>query len=299
MRKRNIVKLLIAIAMIAFGIGSCSLELAPAGTSPADENPGDAALRQNTNDWNVPVSNSIDTGTESPESENVDNPSASQDGASGNEQRDSGTITPEPESIRQDAGAPDGGFTANTEIHDAGFSHDAGNSENNTSPPPVLETPNDGVLVMANEPDVSSSEQQEPENHADAPAGTIANPSGLASVTDNDGHVYSIRAFPKATTETLENWNARSYYGNSFATNVAESTANGYTAVLYGAGDDGSFPEIHALIATGEFVYRIDWTNPAIPRDFAATVELLQENREQYFFIPDHFKRFVHGLTVR
>jgi hypothetical protein len=261
MRKRRIVELLIAVALIAFGMAACSVELAPAGTYPNMEDNANntttkpnnnTATVQTTNDWGAPayteeqveqpeeVQTEIDARTE-PAEEQVE--------TSGNEQPDSGTVatTIEPEDTPQDAGTP----------------------------------------------------QQQLETYADVPSGTIANPSELVSATDVDNHVYSIRTFTKTADETLESWSTRSYYGNSFAPATTEHTTNGKLAMLYSMGDDGSFPNIHALIATDEFVYRIDWANPEIPSDFTAAIELLRENREQYFVIPDHFVRFVHELTPR
>lgn len=196
--------------------------------------------------------------------------------------------------------AADAGNSGNTE--DIGTTADAGNppvTPPDPTPPPVLETPTDGVLVTARENSGGSALQRTPETHADVPTEVVANPEGLATYTSADGNIYSVRAFPKNENETLAEWNIRSYYGDSSSPLETTLTANNYPVAMYATDDEGILPVIHALIATGRFVYRIDWRDPVIPDDAASAVEFIRNNRERYFAIPEHFKVFVRGIAVR
>lgn len=305
------------------------------GTAPGGNNSADNADNQgsvNNGSSGNPAENNDtpepDNGTEASNTPETDNGAPQPDGTTQEDPAPARTDNPAPNgnsgetenpptngnntANHTDAGTPNNGNNGNTtEPTDAGTPNneenpaDAGTTADASNPPtppvapPVLETPTDGVLVTAQENSGGSALQQTPETHADAPAEVIANPEGLATYTSADGNIYHVRAFSKDENETLAEWNIRSYYGDSSSPMETTLTANNYPVAMYATDDEGILPVIHALIATGRFVYRIDWRDPVIPNDAASAVEFIRNNRERYFAVPEHFKVFVRGIAVR
>ncbi len=119
------------------------------------------------------------------------------------------------------------------------------------------------------------------------------------------GKIYTALVFKKEAHETLEQWSARSGWGDAALPGEDEPNArivtkSGEIAYVYKVNDFGLLPDIHVVVATKNSVYRFQWNDPRIPEGVDTAVQYLKAHQddEMYWKVPQDFIEFVKNVEV-